>query len=512
MKKGIGIFLFVSIFPVLACLASANAQSNVAGLNDFDAYVKKTMVEWEVPGLAVALVKDDQVVFMKGYGVREVGKTDKVDENTVFPIGSTSKAFTSTAVALMVQDKKVSWDDKVVDHLRWFQMYDPWVTREMTLRDLLANRSGLSDVSEMLWYATDLSRDEIVRRLRYIKPESSFRSKYAYRNCMFLTAGQTIPAITGKTWDEFLKERILKPLGMTRTSTSVRELYRLDNAARPHLKINGQMTPVPLRNIDNIGPAGSINSSVKDMSKWLRFHIANGMLDGKRIADTAVIEETHKPHTIIITSPDPKGMFPWARRADYCLSWVLMETDGGPMVYHNGEIDGIYAAIGFNPEKKLGAVILTNFEKHKLSDVLLMRAIDILQGRSTQEWHTKVLENYRKQEADTVSELRKMESSRIQNTKPSLPAESYAGDYESEIFGRIRVYKEGSGLVLHMGSNRIYDLSHWHFDTFRATNRDKVAEARSGLSIVSFDMNFQGAVSAMTMNDMLSFARVTEKK
>ncbi len=512
MKKSIGVLLVAFLFFTFLYPASSHAQVSLAGLNELDAYVKKTMGEWRVPGLAIALVKDDKVIFMKGYGVRESGKQEPVDENTVFPIGSTSKAFTSTAVALLVQDKKVSWDDRVVDHLRWFQMYDPWVTREMTMRDLLANRSGLSGLSEQLWYATDHSRDEIVRRLRYVKPESSFRSQYAYRNCMFLTAGQTIPAITGKTWDEFLRERIFKPLGMTRTSTSARNLYRLDNVARPHLTVNGKVTPVPLRNIDNIGPAGSVNSSVKDMSQWLRFHIANGMLDGKRVADTAVIEETHKPHTIVSTASDPNGLTPWAKRADYCLSWVLIDTDSGPMVYHNGQIDGIYAAIGFNPEKKLGAVILTNFENHKLSDILLLRAIDIIQGRTPQDWHTKILENFRKQEALMAGEAKKMESSRIQNTRPSLPAESYAGDYENEIYGRIRVYKEGSGLVLHKGSNLIYDLSHWHYDTFRATNRDKVAEARSGMSIVNFDINFQGAVSAMTMNDTLTFTRLTEKK
>lgn len=512
MKKSCCFFLIAFVLSVFWGPASAHAQAGAAGLDEFDAYIRTTMAQWKVPGLAIALVKDDKVVFIKGYGVRELGRNEPVDENTVFPIGSTSKAFTSTAVALMVQDKKVSWDDRVIDHLRWFQMYDPWVTREITLRDLLANRSGLSGVSEQLWYATDHSRDEIVRRLRYVQPESSFRSQYAYRNCMFLTAGQTIPAITGKTWDEFLKERIFRPLGMNRSFTSARDLYKLDNVARPHLEINGQIGPVPFRNIDNIGPAGSMSSSARDLSNWLRFHIANGMLDGKRIADAAVIEETHKPHTVAFTSADPKGTFPWGKRAYYCLSWVLVDTDSGPLVYHNGEIDGIYAAIGFNPEKKLGAVVLTNFEKHKLSDILLFRAIDILQDKTPYEWNTVILENHRKQEADAANDQKKMESARVQNTKPSLAAESYAGDYESEIYGRVRVYQDGKGIVLHMGSNLIYDLSHWHYDTFRAVNRDRVTEARRGMSIVNFNLNFQGAVSEMVWNDMLTFRRLADKK
>jgi CubicO group peptidase (beta-lactamase class C family) len=344
------------------------------------------MKDWQVPGLAIALVKNDKVVFMKGYGVRKLGETKRIDKNTVFPIGSASKAFTSTAIGLLVQDKKLSWDDRVIDHLQGFQMYDPWVTREITVRDLLCNRGGLSAVSDLLWYATDYDRDEIVRRLRYVEPESSFRSQYAYRNCMFLTAGQIIPAVTDMSWDVFVKERIFKPLGM---------------------------------------------------------------YDGKKIADGDVIRETHKPHTPISLSRQIKSAFPWARRFDYCLSWVLIDYDGELCMYHNGEIDGIYAVIGFIPEKQVGVVVLTNYENHKLSDVLFLRAMDVLLERTPKDWNAIYLKNQKKKEATIAKAKKALEASRVQGTKPSLALASYTGTYENDILGKIKIVLENNNLVIH---------------------------------------------------------------
>jgi len=499
-----------TLFAVLWVFTPANAQTS--GIKDLDIYIEKAMQDWQVPGLAVALVKGDKVVYMKGYGVRELGKNQVVNEDTIFPIGSASKAFTSMAIGLLVQDKKLSWDDRVIDHLQGFQMYDPWVTREITVRDLLCNRGGLSEVSEFLWYATDHDRSEIVRRLRYVKPESSFRSRYAYRNCMFLTAGQVIPAVNGMSWDAFVRERIFKQLGMTRSSTSVLDLQGLDNVATPHIKIDGKVTPVPFRNIDNIGPAGSVNASVKNMSQWLMFHLNKGILNGRRITEAAVIEETHKPHTPCLLSPEMKSQFPWARRADYCLSWVLIDSDVGPIVYHNGQIDGIYAVIGFLPERQVGAVVLTNLENQKLSDVVFLRALDTLLERTLKDWNPLYLENATKQEAKIAKVRKELEASRVQGTKPALSLDAYAGTYENEMYGKAKVSFEKDSLVLHLSSHLVSDLIHWHYDTFRTACHDRVAEARMGPNFVTFGINSQGKVSEMNMSDMLMFKRLPDSK
>ncbi|TSA56425.1 MAG: serine hydrolase [Planctomycetaceae bacterium] len=491
-------------------LVPASVHAQVYGIPELDAYIKKTMKQWKVPGLAVALVKGDTVVYIKGYGVREIGKNQGVDENTVFPIGSASKAFTSTSIGLLVQDGKLSWDDPVIDRLKGFQMYDSWVTREITIRDLLCNRGGLSEVSEFLWYATDNDRDEIVRRLRYIKPESSFRSQYAYRNCMFLTAGQVVPAVTGMSWDAFVKERIFNPLGMTRSSTSVRDLQKLGNVAKPHMEMDGRIAPVPFRNIDNIGPAGSVNASIRDMSKWLRFQLNNGKLGGREIAEAAVIEETHRPHTPIPFNPGFKGVFPWGRQFNYCLSWVFIDYDGEPCVYHNGQIDGIYAVIGFLPEKKVGAVVLTNREGHHLSDVVFLRALDVLLERVPKDWNAIYMENRKKLEEKLAKALKGLEASRVQGTKPSLPLTAYAGMYENEVYGKVRISLEKNRLVLRLSSILVNDLSHWDYDTFRGTCRDRVAGARLGPTFFTFGINSQGKVSEMKMNDMMIFKRLTD--
>lgn len=497
-------------FLVLCVFTPADAQASA--MKELDAFVEKAMQEWQVPGLAVALVKDDRVVHIRGYGVRELGKTETVDENTIFPIGSTSKAFTSAAVALLVQDGKLSWDDRVIDHLPGFQLYDPWVTREITVRDLLSNRGGVSGLSEWIWYATDHSRDEIVRRLRYVKPESSFRSQYAYRNVMFLTAGQVVAAVTGASWDAFVQERIFKPLGMLRSSTSVRDLQNRDNVITPHMNIEGKRTPVPLRNIDNMGPAGSVNASITDMAQWLRFHLANGVLDGRRIADAAVIQETHRPHTPIPISPEMASSAPWGRRADYCLGWILVDHQGDHVLYHNGKVDGIYAVIGFIPERQVGAVVLTNYQDQELSDVVFLRALDVLLDRPPKDWNSIYLGNWKQRETKSAQARQDLEASRIRGTTPSHPVAAYAGDYENEMYGRIAVSLEGDHLVLRLSSHLIGDMAHWHYETFRATLRDRAAEATMGPTFVTFGMDAKGAVSSMSLNDALLFVRLQERK
>ena len=301
------------IVVLLCVLAIACVFPSYAGaepLAGLDAYIEKTMKEWRLPGLAIAVVQGDRIIYMKGYGTREIGKDLPVDENTVFAIGSTSKAFTATALGLLVQDGKISWDDRVTDHLPGFQMADPWVTHEIRARDLLCNRSGLSGVSEHLWYATDLSRDEIVHKLRYVPFEAGFRYQYAYRNTMFAAAGQIIPAVTGKSWEAFVKERIFAPLGMTRSSTSIEDLQGMDNVATPHMELDGGIVPIKYRNIDNIAPAGGINSSIKDMAQWLRLQVNEGTYEGKSIVAPAVIKETHTQHTPVPSGPGMKVLFP----------------------------------------------------------------------------------------------------------------------------------------------------------------------------------------------------------
>ena len=268
---------------IFGLCSSTLAQTDVPG--DLDGYAARVLKEFEVPGLAVAIVKDGKVLLAKGYGVRKLGDPTPVDEKTLFGIASNTKAFTAAALAILVDQGKLSWDDPVIKHLPQFAMYDPYVTREMTIRDLLVHRSGLGlGAGDLLWWpATDYTREEIVGRLRFVKPATSFRSRYAYDNVLYLVAGQVIQAVSGKRWEDFIKDRIFKEIRMTLSNTSVNEIAPGANVATPHAEVEGKIQPVQLTAMDNTGPAGAINSCVSDMSKWLIVQLDRGGIKAAQI-------------------------------------------------------------------------------------------------------------------------------------------------------------------------------------------------------------------------------------
>lgn len=497
--------LLCTFFLFILASGAVPVSADEKPLEGLDAYIRKGMSDWELPGLAVAVVKGDEIILMKGYGTREIGKELSVDQNTIFAIGSTSKAFTSLSVGLLVQDGKITWDDRVIDHLKGFQLYDPWVTREIRVRDLLANRSGLGDATDLLWYATDFTRAQIVERLRYAKPVASFRYTYAYRNVMFLIAGQLVSAVTGTSWGNFLEERVFKPLSMIRSSTTVRSLKGMDNVASPHLRIGGKITAVPYRNMDNICPAGGITSCIHDMAQWLRLHINEGLFENRRIVDNAVIQETHTQQTPVPMNPGLLTKFPKARRFDYCLSWVTFDHRDRLMVWHNGSIDGMHAVIGFIPSEKIGAVILSNSEVQEFHEALFLYIIDTLLGVPPHDWSADYLKNQEVVEAKKAKANEQPLKSRKENTRPSLSLDAYAGTYSNQMNGPVQVNLENGRLVFHFSNALVADLEHWHYDTFRGTWRDRPADARMGKFMLTFTLDDKAEVSAVSMDDFLIF-------
>jgi CubicO group peptidase (beta-lactamase class C family) len=297
-------FLFLFLFFVFSTFVAA--QTNEQKLAEIDAYAHKVRTEWNIPGLAIAVVKDDKVIFAKGYGVRRLGGTEIVDENTLFAIASNSKAFTTAGLAILIDEKKIGgWDDKVSQYFPEFQMSDPYVTREMTIRDLVSHRSGLDTFSgDLLWYDTTYSIDEILRRTRFLKPVSSFRSRYGYQNLMFMVAGKVIERASGKTWAQFVKERILMPLGMNRTTVSVKDLK--DNVAAPHNEsAGGKFRPLPPGNVDNAAAAAALNSSVADLARWLRLQLGRGKFEGKQIYSERQAGEMWQQNIFTPVNPFP---------------------------------------------------------------------------------------------------------------------------------------------------------------------------------------------------------------
>lgn len=492
----VALFVFLVFSTALTCGQAADPR-----LAQVDRYVQKAMQEWNVPGVAVAIVKDDAVIFSRGYGVRELGKADPVDENTVFAIASNSKAFTAAALAILVDEGKLAWDDPVTQHLPGFQMYDPYVTRELRVRDLLSHRSGLRTFGgDLLWYETDYPRPEVLRRIRYLPPSSSFRSRYGYQNVMFLAAGEIIPALTGKSWDDFLRERFFQPLGMTRSVTSVRAFEGMQNVARPHNESTGKLRVLPYGNVDASGAAAAVNSSVRDLAQWLRLQLGRGQYQGKQIFSAAGAREMWSPQTISSLSAEAEKFIPSRHFNLYGLGWGLSDYRGYKLVTHGGALDGFFSGTALVPELKLGVVVLTNSET-PLPSVLYRKIIDLFTGAPDRDWSADVLQQARKEREQEAQDEAKR-SQRVEGTKPSLANAAYAGTYRSEMYGDVRVAEEGGRLVLRMApaARLVADLDHWHYDTFLIRWRDSVPYNFRQKGFVNFVLDGQGKVEAVRID------------
>lgn len=494
------------LFAALVLSPSFDTADAQAGpLAGYDDYIAKAMQDWKVPGMAIAIVRNDSVVFMKGYGTRTVGTRQPVDGHTVFAIGSVSKAFTATLIAMLVDEGKMSWDDPATKHLPEFELFDPYVTREITVRDMLAHRSGLSR-GDLLWRATIFSSDEILRRVRFLKPSWSMRARYGYQNIMYLAAGQAASRAAGKSWDVLVRERIFTPLGMNETNASTRALATLSNVATPHQEIDDTLRVIPWLNIDAIAPAGSINSTVSDMTKWMRFQLAEGKAGGKSLVSASALGETRTPQVVIPLSPSQKQVNPFTHLGSYGMGWRIADYRGREINEHGGNIDGMSAYLSLVPEEKIGIVVLTNANTTILPTVAAHRALDALLGAPPRDWsaeYLKLRERSMLQQRETVN--RRL-AQRVANTKPSLPLHKYAGTYSDSMYGDVKAVVENGALRVTYGSRFDGTLEHWHFDTFRAgwNNRS------FGWSFVTFALDADGKVKSIDVENMATFGRKPE--
>jgi CubicO group peptidase (beta-lactamase class C family) len=456
------------VFIPQAAPQAAQAVQAAPRAEVLDRAFAQALRDWQVPGMAVAIVKDGQVVLARGYGVRELGRPEPVDEHTLFAIASNTKAFTSAAVAMLVAEKKLSWDDRVQTHLPYFELYDPWVSHEMRVRDLLSHRSGLGTFSgDLLWYGTSYSREEVVRRARYLKPVAPFRASYRYNNLMFIAAGEVVAKVSGMSWDDFVRARIFEPLGMSATVTSVRALDGRANRATPHGPTYGPPKPFAWYNWDAMAPAGGVISSAADMAKWLRLHLERGVSDGKTLFSEETSRLMWTPHVSFTIDRAAQQRVPSTHFRGYGLGWSLSDYQGRLVVEHGGAYDGMYSQVVLLPEERLGLVVLTN-SMTGIGGALKYVVLDEFLGSTGHDWSRESLERARKREAAHAEDVAKVERARVADTKPSLPLEAYAGRYPSDLYGDAEVKVENGALVLRLLPNPdlVADLTHWHFDTF----------------------------------------------
>ena len=478
-------------------------------LKDFDAYVDQAVADWETPGLSVAVVQDGEVVFARGYGVRELVSADEegkaVDADTLFAVGSTTKAMVAAALGALVDDGKLGWDDKVIQHLPELRLSDPWVTGEITLRDLLAHRTGVAN-ADYLWYEQDRSTTEILKCMARVRQGASIRSSFLYQNLGYAAAGEVMRRVSGKTWDAFLAERFFAPLGMTRTILGP-PADDHPNVARPHDRVDGVVTEIENAAVGGVGAAGAIWSSASDMAKWIRFLLAGGVTgDGERLLSEETIRELFTPQTVIRrTNFYPTAMLTKPHWITYGLGWFQTDYDGRAVDFHTGSIDGMVAIAGMIHDENLGVVVLGNLDHAELRHALMYRVLDLLSanGDEPRDWSAELLELYGGLRVQAEERQKAQEAARVEGTSPSLDLASYAGIYRHEVCGTLEVTSDGNILRAAYGG-MAGELEHWNYDTFQL---DFDAAWRGELP-VTFQLDAAGRPSAVEMAFLGRFERV----
>ena len=448
-------------------------QAPPEALAGLDAYIEKGMADWDLPGLAIAVVKDDAVVYARGFGVRERGREEPVTPRTLFAMASNSKAVTAAALGLLVAEGKLSWDDRVSDRLPEFQLADAASSRALTVRDLLCHRVGLGTwQGDLLWYGSDRSIPEVVRLVRAIQPDYAFRDRYAYCNLTFLAAGELLTAVSGKSWADFTTDRILKPLEMSRSSTTIRALEGDDDVARPHTLLDGEVRAIPYRNLDNAGPAGGINSCVNDWANWMRVQLNQGEFEGRRVIPADVLQETQSPQNLVRpTSPRQRSVFPTSHFFAYGLGWFMQDYHGRLALSHGGGMDGMLSLTLLIPEEKLGVVVLTNYDEQQFHRAVPFRVVDAFLKAPERDWSGELL---RERDAAKAREQAAKAETKPSAPRPPLDLARYAGTYRNPVLGEAKVsLKDGVlNLEVERHSGLRATLSHQDADRFEAAWAD----------------------------------------
>jgi CubicO group peptidase (beta-lactamase class C family) len=505
----------VSLILGLAVQAAFPLAAQGPDLAALDAYFAEAQSAWPVPGLSVAIVKDGRIVLEKGYGVRDLRMPERVDEHTLYAIASNSKAFTAAALAQQVDAGRLSWDDRVVDHLPWFRLYDDYVTREMRVRDLLSHRSGLGTYSgDLLWYGTPYSPREVVERARFLPPAYSFRAGYGYSNLMFIAAGEVLRAVSGEDWHDYVKAHFFTPLGMSRSVTSTDLLPMRDNVATPHKYERGGNVPIEWYNWDAMGAAGGIISSVHDMGQWMLAQLAGGEYGGTRLFDPARQQEMWSVLNPLAVSTGYRQRYPSTHFRGYGMGWSLADYRGAKVMSHGGGYDGMYSQVALVPEAGLGVVVLTN-GMTGVAPALVYRVLDAYLGGEPRDWSAEALPGWLESRKAFEARQDAPEKGRVPGTRPSLALPGYEGTYGGAMYGDATVTLENGGLVLRLLPNPdlVADLEHLHYDTFIIRWRTQLAWFGKGTA--TFVLDAAGSASEMKLdvpNDDLWFTELEMKR
>ena len=458
----------------LAALIALLIFSKIAAQNvaELDNYIKKAVADWQTPGLSIAIVKDGKIILSKGYGVRELGKPDAVNSQTIFTNASTTKAMTALALAILVDEGKLKWSDKVTQHLPEFKVNDPFITAELTVKDLLTHNGGMPN-ADFLWYQTDYSTAEILRKFALVKPSYSLRGGFIYQNVMYAAAGEIVARVSGQSWASFLKTRIFDPLSMSRTFPTLAASAAETNAATPHDLVEKRLVPIENCAADGIGAAGSVRSCADDMAKYLQFWLDSARINGKRLIKPETLTELWRPQTLVpLASFYPTAMLTKPNFMTYALGWFQHDYRGHLVNFHTGSLDGTVAICGLIPSERIGVFVYANRDHTELRHALMYYVFDFFlknKGEQQRDWSTDFKQMYDglKVRADSTRDAR--DKTRVVGTTPSVKLENYVGKYSDPLNGDALVTLENGKLHVKFTEKLTATLEHWHFDTFKAS-------------------------------------------
>lgn len=482
-----------------AVLALALALPSFAQKLDpynLDKLIAGTLKAWQIPGAAIAIVQNDRIVHLKGYGSKEAGGTDPVGPDTLFQIASTSKAFTTAAMAMLVDEKKLSWDDPVRQHVDYFRLSDLCADSSVTLRDVVSHRTGLTRHDE-LWDNSPLTREEVIRRMGLVELARPFRTTYQYQNIMFITAGEAVASASGMPWDDFVRTRLFLPLGMTRTLTSDAQWTAATDRAAGHRWDSQRSTVIPQRPIETqtLGAGGAIKSSARDMANWVRFQLGDGYFDNRRLISAEALAETKMPQTVMRLENSTRDNNPETSLISYGMGWVIQDYRGELLVSHSGSLNGFRAHVDLLPKRGAGFVILLNAGRSLAAVALRNMLADALTGKSGRDWNAYYLMLDARATEKEKKEKEERLGKRRTGTTPSHPLADYAGTYQSPAYGAVTVTLVNGQLVLQW-SRITVPLTHWHYDVFAAESAiDDLDE------MITFATGGDGVVKTLTMFD-----------
>ena len=508
LTKTVAIF---SIFLIVYLPLQAKKDDQKTILKGFPEFVEKTMKEWKVPGVVISIVKDGKVIFAQGFGLRDVKQGLKVTPQTIFAIGSSSKAFTATAIGILVDEGKIDWDKPVRTYLPAFKLYDPVASERMTPRDLLCHRSGLPR-HDLMWIGSSASRKNLFDRLANLEPSRDFRSTFQYQNLMFMTAGHLVGEVTGTTWEDFVKLHIFEPLGMKDSNFSVNDSQKASDFALPYREKEDKVLEIAFRNIEAIGPAGSINSNVVDMANWVLLNLNKGKWGEKQIISEASLNQLHSPQMIAQEAVFRRfEQYEEFLPQSYGLGWFIAPYRGHLLIHHGGNIDGFSALVSFLPRDKAGMVVLTNLNGTLLPYIIAFNLCDRLLGLDQVPWNMRMREMMNKMKEEAEKAKKEKDKDRKPDTKPSHPLEDYAGDFEHPSYGVMSIKKEGE-LLKATYNSMPYDVSHYHYDIFEFKNEFYDITQR-----VFFFTDSKGNIGSLSIQlepalKEIVFTRMPEKK